>query len=475
MKKTLSLILAVLLFLLPSCSKEGNDSPSVPSNPDAADSGEAGPAETEWPTPDYSDFVMPEETDSLVVYGYGFSSTMLSDAIGIFKKKYPDVAVDYRAYDEDEYTTVLQTEIPAGRGPDFVFGHIRDIPDTYKAMKTGLFEDLNPYLASDHDFDMNDYNRAVLDGGLMEGKRPILPLRYSLSMYITSQENLDDNGLSTEDFLTFDRFCDACLRYHDKNPANHLLQTGGFIGGTVYLRQLYLDFGFQLVDYQSERAAVDEEPFRRVMDLCSLWYGMGTPDRIDTSWSAVYNRLCLFLNMNTTDLGCIDDAYCLSMYGETPVFVSVPDPYGGMTAQIDYYGAIPVGAKNKLNGYRLLKILLSKEIQLGDENAASVWDITPTGYFGFPVQNPSLKRRLELIRELLPLYNPRELDEMPEVPEVITEQLYELTARVTRAVMLPPILQRYLELEMVPYLNGEKPWDDCYKRFLNTLVLYASE
>ena len=88
---------------------------------------------------------------------------------------------------------------------------------------------------------------------------------------------------------------------------------------------------------------------------------------------------------------------------------------------------------------------------------------------------PSLKRRLELIRELLPLYNPRELDEMPEVPEVITEQLYELTARVTRAVMLPPILQRYLELEMVPYLNGEKPWDDCYKRFLNTLELYASE
>ena len=163
------------------------------------------------------------------------------------------------------------------------------------------------------------------------------------------------------------------------------------------------------------------------------------------------------------------------MYGETPVFVSVPDPYGGMTAQIDYYGAIPVGAKNKLNGYRLLKILLSKEIQLGDENAASVWDITPTGYFGFPVHNPSLKRRLELIRELLPLYNPRESDEMPEVPEEITVQLYELTARVTRAVMLPPILQRYLELEMVPYLNGEKPWDDCYKRFLNTLELYASE
>jgi hypothetical protein len=30
MKKPLSLILAVLLFLLLSCSKEGNDSPSAP-------------------------------------------------------------------------------------------------------------------------------------------------------------------------------------------------------------------------------------------------------------------------------------------------------------------------------------------------------------------------------------------------------------------------------------------------------------
>ena len=46
---------------------------------------------------------------------------------------------------------------------------------------------------------------------------------------------------------------------------------------------------------------------------------------------------------------------------------------------------------------------------------------------------------------------------------------------VTSACILPSIIRRYLNLEMMPYVRGEKPWDDCYKRFLSTLELYASE
>ena len=151
---------AVLLLPLAGCGRTD----------DPADETVAEPAVT-WEEPDYSDFVMPEETDTLVVYGYGFASTMLSDAIGIFRKTYPEVNLDYRAYDEDEYHEILRTEIPAGRGPDFVFGYTNDFPDVYKTMQTGLFEDLNPYLMNDPEFDMSEYNQAVLDGGILYGRR----------------------------------------------------------------------------------------------------------------------------------------------------------------------------------------------------------------------------------------------------------------------------------------------------------------
>jgi hypothetical protein len=32
-----------------------------------------------------------------------------------------------------------------------------------------------------------------------------------------------------------------------------------------------------------------------------------------------------------------------------------------------------------------------------------------------------------------------------------------------------------MEMEMTPYIRGERSWNDCYERFLNTLELYASE
>nr|MCR5264207.1 hypothetical protein [Clostridiales bacterium] len=52
---------------------------------------------------------------------------------------------------------------------------------------------------------------------------------------------------------------------------------------------------------------------------------------------------------------------------------------------------------------------------------------------------------------------------------------YDDMISATRADMIPEILTRYFALEMTPYIRGERSWDDCYKRFLNTLVLYASE
>ena len=50
---------------------------------------------------------------------------------------------------------------------------------------------------------------------------------------------------------------------------------------------------------------------------------------------------------------------------------------------------------------------------------------------------------------------------------VLTEEDY--------IALIPEVIERYLILEMMPYVRGKKDWDDCYKRFLNTLELYASE
>lgn len=209
-----------------------------------------------------------------------------------------------------------------------------------------------------------------------------------------------------------------------------------------------------------------------------MWYGSpakSNPDAVDMSGGAILFRRCLFLDGMTTDLECISGAYALGLNGETPVWTAIPDEQDGVTAQIEFFGAIPTGARNKLNAYRLLKILLSRDIQLGNENAEDAYSITPTGFFGMPVHNPSLKKRLELIRDLLPLYNPTDLETMPPVRQEDIDALYSLTERITRAVMLPPILLTYVKNNMEPYLKGKKDFEDCFKKLLNTLELYKDE
>ena len=483
---SLILTLALLFSAFAGCSGETENSPgmtdnSVQSGADDILSENNHPAsgtEGLYPAPDYSDFVMPEETDSLTVYGCGFSTTMLNRAVEIFRSMYPNVMVDFQTYSEDEYRSLLRTEIPAGRGPDFVFGNANDFQDVYKTMKTGLFEDLNPYLMNDAEFDFSEYNRAVLDSGLLYGRRYILPLRYSLALYITSEENLRDCGIDAAEFGTFNGFLDACTRYGEQNPDNHLLQYGALLGGSIYLRKLFLGFAYQMIDYEAEQVVLDEEAFRRGMELCRMWYGSpakSNPDAVDMSGGAVLFRRCLFLDGMTTDLECISGAYALELNGETPVWAAIPDEQDGVTAQIEFFGAIPTSSRNKLNAYRLLKIFLSRDIQLGNENAEDAYSITPTGFFGMPVHNPSLKKRLELIRDLLPLYNPTDSESMPPVRQEDIDALYALTERISCAVMLPPILLTYVKNNMEPYLKGKKDFEDCFKKLLNTLELYKDE
>ena len=50
-----------------------------------------------------------------------------------------------------------------------------------------------------------------------------------------------------------------------------------------------------------------------------------------------------------------------------------------------------------------------------------------------------------------------------------------LCTSANRSRVLPGIWFRYVTLELLPYVYGEKPWDECYKRFISTLELYASE
>jgi hypothetical protein len=121
------------------------------------------------------------------------------------------------------------------------------------------------------------------------------------------------------------------------------------------------------------------------------------------------------------------------------------------------FAAIPNGSANKMNAYRLLKILLSDEIQYG-ANAT----------LGMPVRQESFRKNYTA-----------SIEEVKGYGFAVTEEdfnpLIEKCLNVTRTFASPSILRRYLKLEITPYLQGTRTFDECYENLKNTIELYKDQ
>ncbi len=478
--RSLSLFLAALMFCagFPSCAREDAASGRAQTAQDAyaAESGQApvanenegfaendaGSGESEVPPSDYAGFVMPPETDMLVVYMTDMLGVTLVPAVEIFRERYPDVTVEIKKYGDDEFNTLLRTEIPSGRGPDLLFSDGTALPDLYKTLSAKLFVDLEPYFQSDPDFSFAGYVSGVTDSFLFAGRRYAVPVEFFVPVVSTSREALDEAGIPPESLSSYDGFLGALARYHTVFPEREPFVYVIGDPNQKDLLFLYKSFAFQLIDYGDCTASADEEKLRAMADTAKLFYG----DKRDIMLGefgpkGITDRVGLFRAELNAPWSMFMQVYGIVGSGEEPVLLPVPDAYGGTTAEIGSFAAIPAGAENKRNAFRLLEILLSEELQSGTDGAGASYL-----RIGLPVNRNAL--RTVLRREAAYYAEYAWADEYEN-------ELYEIFAGCTRAVMLPPILRRYLELELMPYVRGEQSWDESFKRFLNTLELYAGE
>ena len=471
-KRILSLVLtlALLLSALAGCETESSrgGEPSGHTAPaqSAEEDTDAGAGGDEIPLA-YPDFVMPEATGSLTVYATGMLGLVMSPAVERFRELYPEVTVDYQTLSDEEYGLRIETEIPAGGGPDVLFAY--SIPDVYKTIETGIFEDLNPYMLSDPDFHEEDFY-DVLDVGLLNGVRGILPVEIKLPILQTTEEALADAGIGREEFRTWDGFISAALRYREQYPDNSVFSYGWDDG---YLFDMVRACGMDFIDYRNRVPAVDREKMEQLCTFCALDYREGAEADWDlTGGRGVTERKVLCENFGGGVLQ-------LTMYrfaaeqdaGEHMIYETIPDVRDGVTATLVSFAAIPRSSENKLNAWRLIMILLSDEIQGGHEDT-----IFKTDYLriGFPVRRESMERRIT--ETVLGYY-----EGSPEYPEYDDEivrdiaDISEVYGRMTGCRAVQSTVSGYIWKNMKPFLMGKQSFDKCYDRLYSELELYAGE
>lgn len=361
----------------------------------------------------------------------------------------PDVTFEFVTLtaDQEERSTQidqLQVEMMSGEGPDifilpcddgFTYNETQLIENLEKGMATGLFADLTTQYDQDETLEKDLLLEKVMDAGVMDGKRYILPLRYTYPIILALEDELQGAALEVSD-----------LSQNSESFLNTVLSQEGnawhVSGANVFAVNLINVFP-SLCDYSTGEVSLDEETLAatlsRYMELLStldqesieadgaVWPWHLSPDRpLDT----------LFLDDNL--FMYLDVAY--AQYQEL-VAAPFAAQDGSIVANVTYYGAVSANCAAVEEAYEFLKLFLSREVQSGGalEADGASYDVSEWGTtHGWPVRSDITAAELRAAVPQTPLAHgmvedlqqPVEGEPAPMLPEEFFTEAYERIGEV---------------------------------------------
>lgn len=336
-----------------------------------------------------------------------------------------DIKVDYLPTDEQErdvYLQQLRTEILQGGGPDCYLlptDHtlILDEPAQYTyvdveplfsdvdlAMRNGLFYDITELYDADDTLGKDELNTRIMDAGVVEGIRYVLPLRYDVPVIYARADVLEASGLSgkllREDILTimeavlatgdpvlasgilfdslsaFSDFLDYGTGNAELDAESLLpyLQTYGKLKKSI--GTTYLD-GTRLSREEIEAVATESSVLLQKLDLKDYIYGeYGEPEPVPALPDNVFivggmpvgeEKLDIYTEYYPLCVGSMADcfAYAAVAAYENAEFVMTPlrSVGGDVVASVTYYAAVGSGCGNPELAYDFLRQFLLEESQ----------------------------------------------------------------------------------------------------------------
>lgn len=353
MKKALSVLLSVCMFLaLAACSPQ--------SQSNGTSEFFATPAPIVVPEP------VEQTNKSLKIYYSDYASMPLMDtAVQLYKKQYPDVELEVEktySADLEDYNTKYQqmaNQIMAGEGPD-LFVIDQGAMDVEKMVRQGVFADMEPFFEED-DFDWESYQKAVLDGGVWDEKRLVIPCTYSIPLAITTQTALDETGFSVENCSDFMSFMDESNKILD-NTAN----TRALFTSPLSANSFYMDAGIEFLNYDNKTVYLESDEMKKGLEWYKKIVGKSGTNSVVSSEllqgaEMIWNKQALFDIPILESIYQINASFAALDTADEAVIFPIRNINGGVTAHIDDAVAVRNNSENLQNAYHFIKILLSPE------------------------------------------------------------------------------------------------------------------
>ena len=292
---------------------------------------------------------------------------ILDAAISQFNQLHPDTPVTADKYftdglytsHQDAYTK-MTTEVMAGEGPDlFLYDYMT--MDIEKMVRRGVFADLEPYFEADN-FDWSGYNQAVMDGGMWDGHRLVVPLSYMLPVLYTSKTALEETGFSVENCDTFDGFLDEVEKMEsDPKQTRETFRSEDAFYYFPYNAGLpYVDYDRQKVDLSFPELEQGASIYKNLNPVIELGFSDGS----DIAGAAdIRDGKCLFTYPDFPLYGFFLAAGGINKFDDA-VMLPIRDTQGGIRARISSAVMVRNSSPNLQVAYEFIKFLLSEEFQL---------------------------------------------------------------------------------------------------------------
>lgn len=303
----------------------------------------------------------------------------------------------------EEVLQRLRTEMMIGEGPDILLlptlptdnrdyaGFLESlVPDVQQGMRNGLFLDISTYYDADAELDKSALNQDIMDAGLLDGARYVLPLCYDMPVVYAAKEAFAESGVP-EDIFSYGAadFLNAVARFKDLEDVVSFRHN--------YCMGTPLSFNFfpELIDYDTGEVTVTPEELESYLRAWQSWrvtlskafdagYGISGPTNVQYCYGigagespSIYWGIDGYFASCESLLNAADNVLLARSHGVELDMYPLRAVDGSVVADVTLYGAVTSGCKYPELAYEFLRNCLSEEFQ---HEASSL------EFFGWPVR-----------------------------------------------------------------------------------------
>jgi ABC-type glycerol-3-phosphate transport system substrate-binding protein len=261
----------------------------------------------------------------------------------------------------DDMCTKMSTEIMAGEGPDIISLN-QNLPFE-KLIENEAFLDINSLINNDETKDkieLDEYNSFIMNVGVYDGKRYIVPLSYGMDVLVSTQERLKQFNVSGNngETLTYSNMSVKFSPFFNSTTNYSFVSNDSDTGLWFdHPMQLFSRFINSYIDFDNKSTFFTDDEFKDNLDIMGE---MVISTREDNS-NALFDDL--YINRS---LPLITGKYAYyKSIGETPVV------FRGLVKSDDIYSAfLEIGfainnnTKLQEQAYAFIKYALSDDCQM---------------------------------------------------------------------------------------------------------------